>query len=376
MKPLRLCFVGPAASVTARRWVEWFARRGHETTIVTVEPADPADLCDPTGSPLIRQIDVRVACRSRKLGRLISALRMAVTVRRLRPDVVHVHYARGLAWGLALARPRPCVVTVWGSDVLEDQGAFREPCSRTLTRQVLGGADLVTVHSEYLAQTVGPLIPGAVPLVRIGWGVDLSRFKPGLDVRPLRERWGIGECDRVVFSPRLAQPFYGHDRIIRALPVVCEKVPEALLAITTQSADPDYLAALRRLAVTVGVGHRVRFVPPIPYPEMPLWLNLADAVVMVPRSDGMPNTLWEAMACGAVPVLNRLPQYAGVVRHGVNGFLVDPDGDLAGALIGLLSEPSLRASIGRRNRELACEQGDQDLEMTRMEAWYCTLAAR
>ena len=148
------------------------------------------------------------------------------------------------------------------------------------------------------------------------------------------------------------------------------------LAGKVAARSEELAMALRRLAVTVGVGHRVRFVPPIPYPEMPLWLNLADAVVMVPRSDGMPNTLWEAMACGAVPVLNRLPQYAGVVRHGVNGFLVDPDGDLAGALIGLLSEPSLRASIGRRNRELACEQGDQDLEMTRMEAWYCTLAAR
>jgi glycosyltransferase involved in cell wall biosynthesis len=88
----------------------------------------------------------------------------------------------------------------------------------------------------------------------------------------------------------------------------------------------------------------------------------------------MPNTLWEAMACGAVPVLNRLPQYAGLVRHGVNGFLVDPDGDLVGALAGLLSDPELRASMGVRNRELACAQGDQDREMAHMEAWYRRLA--
>jgi glycosyltransferase involved in cell wall biosynthesis len=64
----------------------------------------------------------------------------------------------------------------------------------------------------------------------------------------------------------------------------------------------------------------------IPHAEMPLWQNLAEAVVMVPRSDGMPNSLLEAMACGAVPVLNRLPQYAELIRHGENGLFVDPDG--------------------------------------------------
>ncbi|MCZ6781384.1 MAG: glycosyltransferase, partial [Nitrospirae bacterium] len=98
--------------------------------------------------------------------------------------------------------------------------------------------------------------------------------------------------------------------------------------------------------------------------------------VMVPRSDGMPNTLLEALACGAVPILNRLPQYTELIKHGVNGFLVDPDeGDLAGALIGVLSDPGLKRDIARRNRDLVVKIGDQDQEMSRMESWYFKLAA-
>jgi glycosyltransferase involved in cell wall biosynthesis len=368
VKALRLCYVAPAASVTTRRWVEWFAARGHETTVVTVEPAGEGE------HSRFRQIDVSVAGRLRKLCRLRSAVRMAGVIRRLKPDVVHVHYAKGLAWGLLLTRPHPCVVTPWGSDVLGEQQAFREPYSRPLTRSLLGMADLVTVHSDFMESHVRALLPAASPLARIGWGVDLGRFRPGLDVRPIRERWGIGEDRRVIFSPRLAQPFYQHDRVIRALPAICEKVPGADLIIPEQSADRIYVEGLRRLAARLGVADRLRIVPAIPYADMPLWLNLADAVVMVPRSDGMPNTLWEAMACGAAPVLNRLPQYAGVVRHGVNGFLVDPDGDLVGALIGLLGDPVLRATMARRNVELAKERGDQDQEMSRMEGWYYQLA--
>ncbi len=368
MKPLRLCYVGPAASITLRRWVRWFAARGHDVTVITVEPAEPS-------LQTFRQIDVGLRRWPRKLGRLLSAARMAATVRRLKPDVLHIHYLRGLAWGLPLTGVHPCVVTPWGSDILEEQGAFREWYSRTLTRAVLGWGDLVTVHSAYMETQVLGLLPGIACVARIGRGVDLGRFRPDLDVGALRQRWKIGKDRRVLFSPRLAQPFYNQDRIIRSLPAVCEKFPAALLVVAEQFADPDYVEELRRLAEELRVADRVRFVGAIPHEEMPLWLNVAEAVVMVPRSDGMPNTLLEAMACGAVPVLNRLPQYAEWIQHGVNGFLVDPDGsDLAGALIGVLSNPERRDDIARRNRSVVTQEADQDQEMSKMENWYLTLA--
>ncbi len=368
MKRLRLCFVGPADSVSLRRWVEWFAERGHEATVITVEPAEGPVLA-------FRQVEVGRPAEPRKLARLLSAARMALTVRRLNPDVVHVHYLRGLAWGLPLAGGHPCVVTPWGSDVLEEQGAFKEPYSRTLTRTVLGLADLVTVHSAYLETRVREVLPQVKRMARIGWGVDLRLFRPGLDVRSLRERWDIGEGSRVIFSPRLAQPCYHLDRIVKALPAVCEKVPNAVLAVAEAHADPDYVTGLRRLASDLGLADRVRFLGTIPHSQMPLWLNLADAVVMVPRSDGMPNTLLEAMACGTVPILNRLPQYAEIISHGMNGFLVDPDdGDLAGAVIGVLRDAGLRRDVAMRNRTRVREVGDQQREMSKMETLYWNLA--
>ena len=73
MTRLRLCFVGPAASVTLRRWVDWFAARGHEATVLTVEPAEHAP-------ERFRQIDVSLPSWPRKFGRLVSALRVALAV--------------------------------------------------------------------------------------------------------------------------------------------------------------------------------------------------------------------------------------------------------------------------------------------------------
>jgi glycosyltransferase involved in cell wall biosynthesis len=333
---------------------------------MTVEPFE--------AQSLFRQIDLSVHVGPRKLGRLLSVARLAVEVRRLKPEVVHVHYAKGLAWGLLLIRFHPYVVFPWGSDVLEEQGAFREWYSKRLTCALLSRADLVAVPSAYLEMQIRALVPSVSRLARIAPGVNLQQFRSGLDSNSLREQWKIGENARVIFSPRLAQPFYNHDRIIRALPAIREKVSGAILVMAEQFADQEYVAKLRRLAAALGVSDHVRFVGAIPYPEMPLWYNLADAMVMVPLSDGLPNSLVEAMACGAVPVLNRLPQYAELVSHGENGFLVDPeDGDLTGALVGALSDPAVKERIARANRAKVTALADQDREMARMEEWYLRL---
>lgn len=366
MGTLRLCFVGPCDSVTFRRWVEWFAARGHAVTALTVEAADP----EPSS---FRQVDLASPTRWRKLGRLVSAARLLRAVAQLRPDLVHVHYVRGLAWGLLPARFHPLVVTPWGSDVLEEQGAFREWYSRPLTRRLLASADLVTVHSTYMEGRTRALLPSGAPVVRIGWGVNLTRFRPGLDTRALRAQWGLQPADRVIVSPRLVQPFYRHDLIIRALARGLKHVPECLLVIPESRPDQRYVTELHRLAKEEGIEGRVKFVPAIPYADMPRWYNLAEVVVMAPKSDGMPNTLLEGMACGTVPVVGRLPQYAELIRHRLNGWLADPDPDgLAGALVEALT--SAHAPIAERNRALIADIADQDKEMARMEQHYVELA--
>jgi glycosyltransferase involved in cell wall biosynthesis len=294
----------------------------------------------------------------------------------MRPQVIHAHYLRGLAWGLPWGRVHPTVVTPWGSDVLEEQGAFRDVYSRSLTRSVLTHADLVTVHSGYMEERVKPLVKARTPLVRIGWGVDLHRFRPGLPFSALAGRWKIEPWHKVIVSPRLAQPLYRHEVVIQAMPQVLARVPETILVLSEQFADPAYVSSLKTLADDLGVRAQVRFVGAIPYEDMPLWLNRAQAVVMIPTSDGMPNTLLETMACGGVPILSRLPQYRDAVTDGREGFLIDPQPHtLADVLIRVLGDEDLRARMGVINRDKACRIADQDREMAMMEVLYHRLAA-
>ncbi|MDH4185586.1 MAG: glycosyltransferase [Nitrospira sp.] len=363
MTTLRLCFIGPANNVTFRRWVEWFTARGHETTVLTVEPTQDTHH--------FRQIDLSCNFVGRKVGRIVSALRVAHVVRGLRPDVVHAHYLKGLAWGVSMVRFCPLVVTPWGNDVLEEQGAFKEWYSCFLTKKLLVSANIVALHSNYMESRIRGLLPNRMRVVRVGWGINLQAFKSGLDVETLRQRWNIDWDQPIIFSPRLAQPFYRHDLVIRALSLIQRESPRAVLVISEQFPDFEYLCDLRKLVSDLKLDDHVRFIGSIPYSDMPLWMNLAHIMIMVPQSDGMPNTLWEAMACGALPVLNRLPQYAEIIEDGINGLLVEPEPtDMARVMAHALATPGLKANAGFRNRELVKTMADQDQEMARMESWY------
>jgi glycosyltransferase involved in cell wall biosynthesis len=172
-------------------------------------------------------------------------------------------------------------------------------------------------------------------------------------------------------SPRLTQPFYRHELILKAFHEVRHSLPNIVLVIPEQFPDHGYVRRLRMLVEDYDLKSCVRFVGSISYADMPLWLNLAQIVVMAPHSDGMPNTLLESMACGAFPVLGRLPQYEEVIESGRNGLLVGSSArEISGGLQEALGNEALRQEAARRNRQLIEAIGNQDREMARMGQWY------
>jgi glycosyltransferase involved in cell wall biosynthesis len=100
---------------------------------------------------------------------------------------------------------------------------------------------------------------------------------------------------------------------------------------------------------------------------VPAILAQTDIAVLTPVEEGLPRAVLEAMAMEIPVVATRASGVREAVRHGDTGLTVgplDPEG-LAAALALLMSDPALRAGMGRRGRAVAIQEYDE----RRVVAW-------
>jgi len=208
----------------------------------------------------------------------------------------------------------------------------------------------------------------------VNFGIDTNLFAPITPDAQLTERLGVAG-KRVLISTRSLRPIYDIATLIRSLPHVLSRVPDAACVIVGGGPENDNL---RALAESRGVADAVHFIGSVPNSHLPSYLCSSDVYVSTSLSDaGIAASTAEAMACGLPVVISDFGDNREWVREG--GGLLFPCGDhevLASRLTDVLTAPAMRDTAARVNRDTVLERCDRDTELTRMEQCYRELAAR
>jgi glycosyltransferase involved in cell wall biosynthesis len=316
---------------------------------------------------------------SGRLGRLVlEPVVLELALRRVKPDLIHVHGARqGLRTPVLLAHHTPLIVSTMGGDILPDQSFVGVHAH--LVRALLNRADFITSKSDFLDDVLARMGDYRLKTRRINWGIDLDRFQPGFDVSRLRQRWQIPAGDLVFFDSRLARPLYNKDIILTAFAQYVQSGgPAATLLVAELFPDSGYPEQLHRLAHELGLEEKVRFLGALNHADMPGCYVLADVTLSIPSSDGVPQTLYEALACGSFPIVGALPQYAGLVQDGLTARLVPPRDSpaLAQALLWVAANPEIRARAQRLGRAYVEQHADQRVQSALVNQIYTDLLQR
>ena len=220
-----------------------------------------------------------------------------------------------------------------------------------LTRSALRGAAAVVAvsrHTERLA-----LAAGARPdrLHRIPNGVDLpGGAKASRSDEPL-----------VVTVGRLTQTYKGHDVMLRALPLVRERVPAVRWVVV---GDGPLREGLEHDAVAAGLAESVSFVGAVSDLERDRWLDRARVFAMPSRlpaggvgGEGFGIAYLEASAHGVPVVAGNVGGALDAVVHEGTGLLVDPSDPaaLADAVASLLTDRRRAEELGRAGARRARE---------------------
>jgi glycosyltransferase involved in cell wall biosynthesis len=319
-----------------------------------------------TGSLIAPLTTALVPLRPWPVLSMVAPLGVAGALRRLRTDVAHIHSG---AWYKGVLAARLAGVE---RVIFTEHG--REHHDPALQRRLDGwaarGTDVVVAVShrlaEYLQRSVGV---SADRITTIENGVDRTVFHPGPAPEDLRQRLELPPGAVVVGSIGRLESVKGYDRLLRVFhqAMASEDASHPLALVLV--GDGSERAALQGLAAELGIERRVRFAGWAGDPAQTY--RLLDVFALTSRSEGLSLSLLEALASGAVPLVNDVGANAEVLGQSMASQVV-PDGEwdrFAGVLAETARDPERRRRLQAAGLARIAERYD----VLRMLQAYATL---
>lgn len=286
-----------------------------------------------------------------------GASALARLTRHDRFDIVHTHdyKANALARLLASTASYRIVATAHGYN----QTTVREGCYYALEKLLLRRADAVICPSQPLLELLADSGVSRRRLCLIPNGIELDRWP----FQPRRQRAGAG---RLLYVGRLSRE-KNVSALLDATALLVSRRHAVRLEVAGDGPEHDRLTeridALGLSAAARLLGHREDVLD---------LLAAADVLVNPSLAEAMPNSVLEALACGAPVVATDVGATGELVLHEQTGLLTPP-GDaeaMAWAVERLLAAPDFAQALAVRGRSHVEEKFDFATRMAHVVAVY------
>ena len=273
-----------------------------------------------------------------------------------------------LAPGLRDAGAARIVASTHGHEV----GWSMLPVARQALRRIGSTTDVVTYVSRYTRSRFASAFGPMAALEHLPSGVDTDRFQPDtLARKEIRDRYGLGDRPVVVCVSRL-WPRKGQDMLIRALPEIRQRVPDAALLLV---GGGPYHGRLVALADQLEMSRHVVFTGRVPWDELPAHYVAGDVFAMPCRThgrgldvEGLGIVYLEASASGLPVVAGNSGGAPEAVLPGETGHVIDGRqlAPLADTIATLLADPDHAAIMGEAGRRWVTDHWQWDRIATRL----------
>jgi teichuronic acid biosynthesis glycosyltransferase TuaC len=304
----------------------------------------------PAGVERMRYLEYfAIPVLSRPVNGLVCARALYPHLAKSRPDLILNYwvYPEGNSCvRIARRLNKPVLVGSRGSDLRRIPDAI----TRALVRWTVRSADGVLTVSEDLRQRAIAL--GAAPdrVWSIPNGCDRRVFscQPSAEIRT---EAGIGPADRVILFTGALTPPKGVPELLQAFQKLAAGDP--LLHLVCIGEGPLH-AQILEFAAQNGLSGRIRVPGKLSSAEVARWMNAADVFCLPSHSEGCPNVVVEAIACGCP-----------VVATDVGGIP-----DLVSPACGILTPPGNADRLAEALRQaLAVAWNRQDIARQSRRGW-------
>ena len=197
-------------------------------------------------------------------------------------------------------------------------------------------------------------VTGKSPLCVYGV-LDLEEFSPAPDKIPARNELGLPPDKTIALYAGYLTMRKGVYELLETINRVRKTCPDVLLVMC--GAGPEE-SGLRRLIREKDLEHTVRMTGEIEPERMHKWMQASDLFVLASYTEGMPNVVTEAMACGLPVVAAAVGGLPGAIGDCDGAILVTPGniGEMENAIVKVINDNQLRINMGIAARKRAQEQ--------------------
>ena len=229
------------------------------------------------------------------------------------------------------------------------------PILKQMLQKIIKDVDKLGYLGTFTKNQISKATTEVNKLVQIAPGIDTNYFQPKTANPSLIAKYQLESRRVIVCVARLVHR-KGQDQLIKALPDILEKFPEAILLIVGQGPIEQML---RNSARQLGVTHKVIFTGRVPHADLSDYISLGEVFAMPVRSrfygfevEGLGIAYLEASACGLPVVVGNSGGAVDAVIDQVTGLLVDGKNinEISGAICRLLAEPAKAQAMGQAGR--------------------------
>lgn len=365
---MTIIFLSAANSIHTVRWVNSLSNKGLKVHLVSLPNHRETEK-----DPILDSVEVHYLPYSGFKGYFLNFFALRKIKKKIKPDVINVHYASGYGTLAMLSKIKPYLLNVWGSDVYDFPQ--KNILFHLLVVHNLKKAHTLASTSHIMANKTRLLLKNDKDIKITPFGVDIDLFKNESKNKD-RSNYNISLCIIKTLKEK-----YGIKYLVQSFDIAQKKILTDLNINIKLNiyGEGEQFDELNKLVLNLGLSKHIFFKGYVSNFDVPHILNESDIFCLssIENSESFGVSAVEAMACGLPVIATDADGFTEVVNNNETGFIV-PKKNIelfADRIYDLVKDKDLRLKMGDAGRKRVEQLYDWDSNVNMMIDIYHKMKA-
>lgn len=336
---MRVLFVSAANSVHTVRWINALSKKGCEIILLTLKNHKNLE------NSIDKNIKIIYLPITGNLGYYLNFLYVNMIIKKMKPDIINVHYASGYGTLGRFIKFEKKLLNVWGSDIYDFPN--QSEIKKKILIKNLKAYKFIASTSKCMAKETKKYIEENKEIFITPFGVDTEKFK---SFYKNKENTKI-----TIGVVKTLSENYGIEYLVRAIFDLKNLIPEEdfkKIEVNIYGTG-DLKENLEKLSKKLEISNKIFFKGYIQNDLVPIVLNEMDIFVVPSINESFGVASLEAMACEIPVIVSDAEGLKEVVENNKTGFVVERKNAkaIAEKIKLLINDKELRKKMGKEGRK-------------------------